>query len=187
VIEDSSLDLHLLLADLQGDNDIRYSHRGLGRDFDGLEVAILGGGHAAEGWIMQQFHPHLQGREGQGRCVREELGQVREGTGHVRVGSWVLVALSTMTCSHLKFLLFTVVEEHSSDLHLFVAHYRVGQPQVNEEVLHHSDLIGVCHTDPCRQKEECEGSRVRGLCREAKAGFWFKFPSCPWLILSAER
>lgn len=79
---DSSLDLHLLEAGLQGDNDIRHSHGGLGRDFDNLIVAFLGSGQAAEGWVVQQFHPHLQEREGPGQ-VREGPGQVAE-PGQVR-------------------------------------------------------------------------------------------------------
>lgn len=50
--KNSSLDLHLLEADLQGDNDIRHCHGGLGRDFNNLVVAFLGGGQAAEGWVV---------------------------------------------------------------------------------------------------------------------------------------
>lgn len=42
-----------------------------------------------------------------------------------------------------------VVVEDSSDLHLLVAHDRVGQSQVDEEILYHCDFIGVGHTDPC--------------------------------------
>lgn len=83
---DSSLDLHLLEADFQGDNDIRHSHRRLGRDFDDLRVALLGSGHAAESWVVQQVHLHLQGREGPGRCMRGGPEQVREGTWEVRGG-----------------------------------------------------------------------------------------------------
>jgi len=42
-----------------------------------------------------------------------------------------------------------VVVEDGTDLHLLIPHHRVGQAQVDEELLHHRDLIGVSHTQPC--------------------------------------
>ena len=50
---------------------------------------------------------------------------------------------------------------------MLVAHHRVGETQVDKEILHHSDLIGVSHTDPCpewKQNTECQ-EWVRGLGR----------------------
>lgn len=97
----------------------------------------------------------------------------------MRVDSRVLFNLPAPTGSHLKLDVITVVEEHSSDLHLLIAHHGVGQPQVDEEILHHCDLIGVRHTDPCVQ--------VGGLCGVGAARTCFKFPSRPWLIPFADR
>jgi hypothetical protein len=34
-------------------------------------VALLGGGQAAEGWVVEQFYPHLPGRERSGQMCTE--------------------------------------------------------------------------------------------------------------------
>ena len=78
VVVDGSLDLHLVEADLQGHNDVRHRHRGPGWDCYSLLVALLGGGQATEGWIVEQFHPHLPGGEsmGSGEHATDSLPQV---------------------------------------------------------------------------------------------------------------
>lgn len=50
---DGSLDFHFLQAGLEGHDDIRNGQRGLRGDGYGLLVTPLGGGQAAEGWIME--------------------------------------------------------------------------------------------------------------------------------------
>lgn len=56
-----------------------------------------------------------------------------------------------------------VVVEDGTDLHLLVPHHRVGQAQVDEELLHHRDLVGVSHTQPCGVAPRNMGFRLMGL------------------------
>lgn len=103
-------------------------------------MTLLGSGHAAEGGVVEQFHPHLMGRaSGQGQVPRPRPPSPSP--------------VHTGPRTHPEFSGLVVVVEDSSDLHLLVAHDRVGQPQVDEEILYHCDFIGVSHTDPCRAGE----------------------------------
>lgn len=67
-VKDGGLDLHLLQADLQGHEDERHGQGGCGIDGQNLLVTLLGSGQAAEGWVVEEFHPHLMGRESQVRA-----------------------------------------------------------------------------------------------------------------------
>ena len=114
--------------------------------------------------------------------AREREGGVRRTCHRLAPLSPRSLHVSVAPGMHLEFFFLLVVVEDRSDLHLLIAHHRVGETQVNKEILHHSDLIGVSHTDPCqewKQNAECQewgqGTGQGGLGPS----------SCPYQCLSA--